>query len=486
MKILRSVLLCLLPVAILAAGVGVFLKLKSLRRAPERRVQADRVAEVRVLEVQPRSVQLVVRGYGTSRFRREIGLVPEVAGKVTRASSRLRAGALVPKDELLIEIEQTNYTNAVRQAQAEVAGAEAALARLRQQETNTKRQIEVMRENVELAEQDWERSENLIKTEALSQRERENTRRSYLLQKISLVRFENDLALIPTQAQEAEATLASAKARLGDAEADLRRTRILCPFPARVLQSSIEVGQVVQHGQTVGRIADITAAEIPVVIEPAQLGYLPFEKKELEKEGSGELGFPAEVRWVNHDQPIAWQGRVTRIETVDHETRTVPVVVQVDHPWRDFDPEKRPPFLSGMYCRVDISGKTVEGALVIPRSALREGGEVHVAEGGFDARRLVSVLLDCIAEPDQMLLRRRPQICWLIGVAFGLITEPEALLLGRRLDIRPVKIRYRMVDELVISEGLSPGDEVILSQIAFPVSGMRLKTRDAGQTESHR
>jgi len=434
MKILRTVLLGLLPVAILAAGGGMFLKLKSLRRAPERRMQPDRVAEVQVLKVVPRSIQLVITGYGTSRFRREISLVPEVAGKVTKTSTRLRAGALVPKDELLIEIEETNYLNAVRQAQAEVARAEAALARLRQQETNTERQIEVMRENVKLAEQDWKRSENLIKTEALSERERESTRRDYLLQKISLVSFENDLALIPAQVQEAEATLAAAKARLGDSEADLTRTLIVCPFPARIIESSVEEGQVVQRGQTVGRIADITAAEIPVVVEPAQLGYLPFEKKELEKEGSRELGFPAEVRWVNHGRSIAWEGRVTRIEHVDHETRTVPVVVQVDHPWRDFNPEQRPPFLSGMFCRVDIRGRTLERALVIPRSALREGGGVHVMRQG-------------------------------------------------RLEIRTVKIMYRMVQELVIDEGLAAGDEVVLSHIAFPVSGMRLRRRDADQAE---
>jgi len=421
-------LLVLLPCAILASGWAAFEKLKSLRERPPRREQVDHVPEVRVLEIRPQRKQLLVTGYGTSRFVREIPIVPEVSGKVTKTSPRLRVGAFIPKGELLLEIDQTNYRNAQRRAQAEVSRAQASLDLLKQREANANRQIEVMRENVQLAQQDMRRVEDLAKTGASTQQEQESSRRAYLLQQTTLVKFQNDLALVPPQIKETEAVLETAKARLGDADADVARTRILCPFPARIMSASVEAGQVLAKGQTVARIADITAAEIPVVVEPAQLGYLPFTKREMESEGSKALDFPARVRWVGFDKQIAWDARVTRIEPVDHRTRTVPVVVQVDNPWREFEPDKRPPFLAGMYCRVEIEGRVVEDALTVPRSALREGGVAYVVREG-------------------------------------------------RLTIVPLTIRFRMESELIVSNGLLPGDQVVLSPLAFPVNGMKLSVR---------
>ena len=238
--------------------------------------------------------------------------------------------------------------------------------------------------------------------------------------------LESERDLIPAQKKEAAAAVNAAKAQLGDAEANMGRTKILCPFPARVMSASVEVGQVVAQGQTVARIADTSAAEIPVVIEPIQLQYLPRVVRDVGAEGSKEPNFPATVRYVGHEDLRSWHGRVTRIEPVDNRTRTVPLVVQVDGPLKGLDSDTAPPLLTGMYCRVDIEGRVVEGALTIPRSALREGDVAYVVRDG-------------------------------------------------RLAICPIQIQYRMERELVIAKGLRPGDEVVLSPLAFPVDGMKLQ-----------
>ena len=426
MEKLRRLILGLLPLLILGAGAGAFFALKSLRKGPERRAPEAAAPQVRVVRVQPRRLTLTVTGYGTSRFRRQITVVPQVDGRVTHMADRLRVGAFMPKDELLIEIERTNYEHAVQRAQAEVDRAGASITRLEQYERNVKRQIEVMRENVALAERDLRRSDDLRKIEALSEQERESTRRTYLLQKTSLVRFENDLALTPAQIAEARAGLAAAEARLGDAKLDLERTRIVCPFAARVLAATVEIGQVIQRGRAVATVADVTSAEVPVVIEPVQLDYLDFKRRAIGEVGSGTFRFPAKVRWVGHDRPVAWDGYVTRIEPVDPRTRTVPVVVHVGNPQGDLGSQEHPPFLSGMYCRVDIRGRAIDDAISIPRAAFREGGVLHVVREG-------------------------------------------------RLVIQPVHVRYRTHGHLVVGNGVVAGDLVVLSRVSFPVSGMAVE-----------
>ncbi len=435
MKALRYIVLFLLPLIILGLGYLGFRKLKSLRRPPQKREAMAIVPEVRLYRVVPKPVQLMVTGYGTSRFRREIPVAPEVSGRVVKASPRLRVGAFIPKGELLLEIDPTNYRNALTAAQAEEAKAQALLVQLRQQEKNAKRQIEVMRENAKLAQQDWKRLEGLVKTGASTEQEQESAHRAYLLQQTTVVKFENDLALIPPQIQEAEAALQSAQARVGDAQADLDRTRIVCPFPARVMAQSVEVGQVVSRNETVARIADITVAEVPVVIEPAELDYLAFSPQDLESGVHPGRCFPAKVQWVGDNHGHVWQGHVTRIEPVDSRTRTVPVVVQVDNPWEAGPDPSHPPFLSGMYCRVDIDGREVKDALAIPRSALREGGKAYICRDG-------------------------------------------------RLKIVQVAVRYRMEDTLIVASGIEPGDRVIVSPLSFPVNGMKLKPLDKEQRDA--
>jgi multidrug efflux pump subunit AcrA (membrane-fusion protein) len=67
-------------------------------------------------------------------------------------------------------------------------------------------------------------------------------------------------------------------------------------------------------------------------------------------------------------------------DTIDPETRTVGVIVEVDRPYEDIQPGVRPPLVKGMFVYVELRGRARPQQLVVPRSALH-GDELYVVDG---------------------------------------------------------------------------------------------------------
>ena len=53
-----------------------------------------------------------------------------------------------------------------------------------------------------------------------------------------------------------------------------------------------------------------------------------------------------------------------------------------------------------------------------------------------------------------------------------------------QLDIRPVEIAYRGVDDVLITAGLKEGERLVISSLPSPVQGMALRLADAPAPEN--
>ena len=60
---------------------------------------------------------------------------------------------------------------------------------------------------------------------------------------------------------------------------------------------------------------------------------------------------------------------------LDERTRMVDVVIRVEKPYAT-----RPPLVAGLFVNVEIQGRTLENAAVIPRAALRENNTVWLVD----------------------------------------------------------------------------------------------------------
>ncbi len=347
----------ILPLLIIAAGVGCFLLLKSMQKAPERVERPHLGPLVTAIEAPLQKVQVIVDGQGTVRPDAQINLVPQVSGVVVWQNEAFKPGGAFAKGETLFRIDPRDYELAVRQAEAQVAQASY--------------QRDLAQQESAVAGQEWQR---LRGGDASA----------------------SDLVLRLPQLRAAAANLASATARLEEMALRLERTELKAPFAGRVRNSQVDVGQYVNAGQSVAQLYSIEKVEIVVPVPDEDLAWfalpvpvdaqsnkfaeLPIDSGRREGQRNTYLfarrGADAVVQGSFAGHRHEWQGRVVRTEgELDPQSRMARLVIEVDDPYGGIA-DGTPPLTIGMFVDVAIAGRQVEDVRIVPRAAMRQDDKV--------------------------------------------------------------------------------------------------------------
>ena len=286
-----------------------------------------------------------VYGAGTVRPVAEIDVATEINGKVVWVDSAFQSGGRVRKGQILFRIDDADYRNRVQQARANVAAQHVALLRAN--------------EEAQIARAEY------------AQYRRDQTD----------IAGANPLALWEPQLEAARAAVVRDSAVLADAELALARTKVRAPFRGVVQAESIDMGQFVVAGQSVGRIYATDAVEVVVPLSDANAVLIP-DLWELEA-GDGDRRVVARVIAEYGDRSYTWEGYVDRAEaSLDEQTRTINIIVRVPDPFTSgtrievagVDPGL--PLLVGKFVEVRIDGIIPDRYFILRRSALRPGNEV--------------------------------------------------------------------------------------------------------------
>jgi RND family efflux transporter MFP subunit len=227
------------------------------------------------------------------------------------------------------------------------------------------------------------------------------------------------VAKIP-QLTAARASLKAAQADREEARLHLERTVLKAPFPAVVVEESIDEGQYVSTGQKVATIFSTKAVEIAVPLEDKSLAWLNIPGLTVTNDQPGSL-VAVKARFAGQD--TKWSGQIVRAEgRIDHQTRLVKVVVRIEDPYA-----KRPPLAVGLFAAVEFIGRNVEKACFILESALHNGKRVWVVDN------------------------------------------------DNRLRFRQVEVLYRDGDRVLIGAGLYSGEQYVVSQLKTVSDGMQVR-----------
>ncbi len=389
----------------LVISIAVVIVLVRNQKAPEKRKLEEVSQKVRTLQVQAMDVIPRAIGYGYVEPAQAWEAVPEVSGKIVELNPNFKKGNFVGQGEVLVKIDATDYRLAVNQMAANIENIEAQLAELNQREENYETSLVIQRTLLELKQKELARNQLAMKTQSISSSALDQALMTYQSQLALVQDVENSIHLVPTSRRALEADLAYSRAKLEDANVDLKRTEIIVPFNCRMTQTSAEVGQYVQQGQSIAR-ADGTSrveitAQIPMKMMSklfagvegpplnATAGHLDSVKMDILKE---RFGLKVKVRLVNADRLIVWDADFTRTDaTLDAQTRTVGVIVAIDDPYDRIIFGKRPPLVRNMFCEVEISGHPIDRRIVIPRSALHDDHVYLVNSENRLERRAVTV-----------------------------------------------------------------------------------------------
>lgn len=385
-KLLRSSREIILAGALIAGATLIAFLLIVSRKEPERTQPKEPVTPVRTFVARQASEQLRLRVYGTVQEHRRLSLGPEVGGRVVEQSEKLFVGGLFEEGELLLRVDPRDYETVIEQEEAAVARAEFDLKQERG------RQI--------VARREWE----LLDPELTS------------------TELGRELALREPQVAEKQAALEAAQGRLEKARLDLARTELRAPFAAQVLEESVELGQIVNPATPIVSLVGTSEFRVQLSVPVSRL---PWLKLPTDSEPGARV-------WVIQDlgdkQQVEREGRIVRLlADLEPQGRMARVLVSVKDPLGLHSEQLRAsPLLLGAYVRAIVEGPIVENVFRIPRSALREGGELWVRKADDS------------------------------------------------LELRHVRPLFSYENEILLSEGLEDGDEVILSSIPLPVPGMKL------------
>lgn len=382
------------PLLVIGAGVGVVLLLRATAPQPERAEPGPPGARVEVVTATRFEGRPQIRVQGTVTPARQTRIGPEVQGRVEWVSPQLVPGGRFEEGDPMLRIDPTDYRLALNAARGEVAQAELAVRQQRAGRDADRRAWEILEE------------EGAIPPEVYTEEGRE-------------------LALNEPQLAAALEQLESARSREEQARVNLERTTLRAPFPARVEEETVDVGQQVSRMEPV---ATLTGTERYFVRASVPVQKVPFVRT-----GAPDApGAPARIVQTLQGREYVWEGYVeSLLPAVDERGSMARVVIVVPDPL-GLEGEGRVrdvPLLIDSFVDVRVEAEPLPTeAVEVPRAALRDGDQVWIASD------------------------------------------------DGRLEMRDVEVAWRREETVLLSAGVEPGERVIVSQVAVPVEGMRVRT----------
>ncbi len=348
---------------------------------PETQAELQPLAPPSVITstVRQQDIQTMTRMVGKLQPAGRAALRFEISGNVV--DRLVEPGQQVEAGDLLLQLEESDFEDAVSEARAAFEQEEDAIARDREL-------LELTIAKREIQEREVARFEKLGK-ESLASRSGLDEARALLLQ------HREDEARLRHSVNMADSRLKSRRSALNRAERNLERTRLKAPFAGTISSVTVEVGDYVSTGQLALELVQLAQLDLYLEV-PGQLAK--------------QLTLGQEMTVYTNEQE--YHGKVFAVAPDPHpETHTHALRIRLE--------------ANGLYpgqlAEVEIPGQRFKDVEVVPVSAvmLEEGnGYVFTVEGNRIRKQPVR------------LLARQGDLQVIRGVAAGttIVTRDIALL----------------------------------------------------------
>ena len=416
--------------AIIFAGIVIAGGFMSFRKPPPQMSIPEPTLQVEVLDTKPENVPVAITGYGEVRVLNEVSITPEVSGKVVKIHPRLEPGEVIEEGEIIFRIDPRDYEAAHIEARATVAQMESSLTRMKRQYEIDRERLKTIQRTCELSKQQYERVKGLfVEDKVGTQSGVDQAEQTFNNASDQQEQMAKAVELYPLQINETESNLLSTKSRMETAKIRLERCTVKSPFDGRIKSVSVEKGQYVSPGMSVITLADDSVLEIQVPLDSRDANkWLPFDDNTNNTSNAWVKGLKqvkCKVSWTESTSADYWEGTLNRVVKFDEQTRTVTVAIRIQGTEALSINHGSLPLVEGMFCSVEVPGKILKNVYRIPRWAVSFENTVYVA-------------------------------------------------VDNKLKTVPVKIARAQGDNAYISEGLEPGDRIIITRLIDPLDNTKL------------
>jgi len=427
-QIVIRVIICLV---VLLSGLLTMNKLSALKKPPAEAKRTEQVLQVEGTIVKTEDVRIFLTGYGEIKALNTVSISPEISGRVVHVNPHLESGEVIPRGTTLFKIDSRIYAARLQEAKASLQQLKDTVLRLEKQWVIDRERQKTIQRNRELAQLEFKRIQQLYAVNNVGTRSGvDKAEQTYNAAKDQADQMDRALTLYPLQIQEVDSSIASAKARVTIANINLLRCQVKSPFAGRVKNVVIEVGQFVSPGQPVVTLADDTLLEIQVSLDARDARqWILFENTPAKKSTtwfSAPKPVTCKLHWTENPKAEPWTGVLDRIIQFNPQTRMLTVAIQIDAAHSQKGEQDAFPLVEGMFCRVDIPGKTLQNVVRLPRWSVSFENTVYLST---DQNRLQTV---------------------------------------------PVTVVYAKGEDVFVSQGLTPGQTVVTTRLSDPLENAAL------------
>lgn len=346
---------------IIAVGVGVAGELVRTRPTPAT-VEGDAGRpRITVLKIANEPLAERCTGYGTIAAMKQVDVPARVAAIVVELAEGIRVGAAVQKDQLLVQLDPSDYAERRTMARAAVAIDDAAADRLDVEERLAIDRIKLAERDQQLAAADLDRARQASDGGAVSDREVDHIESRLLEAKHAFIAQREIVERLPILREELNQKRQRDEATLRLAEQAVERCAIRSPLTGVLVAVGVEEGESVGVGQLVARIVDPTRLELALHVAATVRGHVA-------------PGDPVKIARPASD--VSFAATVARISpTDDPATRTLTLYAELDGTASGFAP--------GLFVRGEVQTRGAVNRSVVPRRAVRNQRVMVVVDGAI-------------------------------------------------------------------------------------------------------
>ncbi len=372
----------ILSFIVIALGGMTMIYFSSQKKKPHKGAVKEMVLRVSVKEAVPETVHTLLKGFGVAEPVTTVRLSAEVSGRIVYTHPDFKQGKTIAKGEILFKIDPLDYQATLDNLHAGLARTKAVLTRTEKEFVADRNRLSTIRRTMDLARAEYDRVRVLLEKNSIGNRSAVDKAEQSLNSAIDTHdQMKRSLSLYPVKIKEAEATVASAKADADKARANLARCTVIAPFTCRIKSTAMEMGEYATAGKEIVILADDSQMEILVSLDAREAtSWLSFQNKDrLSSPGWFPKPEPVtcNIQWIE-TKSHTWTGTLERLVEFDQSSRTMTMAVR-------FDPRENkctdcPPLVEGMFCRISIPGKPIDGLFRLERWLVTTDNTIYVAE----------------------------------------------------------------------------------------------------------
>lgn len=378
--VIRGGLQIFLMIAVLA-GSFVFMNM-IIDSKPEKRKRPKfrTVYTINTVPVELGDHRPIFTVYGETVASRTVDLRSLVSGEVTAISTKLKVGTHVSKGDALVEIDDFNFTGALREAKA---NRDEVLARIKENQSRIgleKSKLQHLNNQLELTRADHKRIAALRENGTTTQKQLDD--RSMALSQRTQASEQSQITLQTENAklEQQKAGLERLNWRLQLAERNLQNTVLKAPFDGVVRTTGVEVGKIVSANDVVVSLYEDANIDVKFTLTDQRYGR-------LQADNPGILGREIDINWAIGGKKYVYPATIDRVGAEISSNRGgVEVFATLQHV------KGNPAIRPGAFVEMQVPDVLFTNSTKVPETAIYNGDRVYIKIGEKLESRTVNVL----------------------------------------------------------------------------------------------